>query len=333
MQAQSECKNKYYFNPTTFLQETKQLRKEQQYDEIIQIIEKKVADSVQLWHYYQLGCMYALKGDTMRPFYYIYKYINLQEFAEDILTDSDWEVLYSTEQWHKLKDSIISLYLAKYPDITDKKLSIKLWLMGIEDQRYRTLSINNKSWSLFPDNTLSGYKRKQEKENQKKNEKFIMDLLKRKLFPTYAMVGEEASNAAILVIQHSGENKLFKKALPLAEQAAKQKQINTTYYAIMVDRYLAQQGKKQLYGTQYWSMIKKDANGYYTRSSDYFFVPIEDGKNINIRRKEIGLDTIEEMAERLGFTYQYNPEDDKLSFKKISKRNSEKAYKQHEEKQ
>jgi hypothetical protein len=331
--AQSECKVKYYINPKDFLLETKHLRQEQKYDDIIDIIEKKIVDSMETWHYYQLACMYALKGDTVLPFQYIYEHIDLNEFAKDILTDSDLEYLYFTSQWQKLKDTMINLYLAKYPDITDKELSVQLWLMGIEDQRYRTLSINEKSWWLFPEKEPSKIEREQERKETESHRKFIAELLEKKIFPTYSMVGEEASNAAILIIQHGQGNKLLEKAVPLLEQPAKQQQINISYYALMIDRYLLQSRKKQRYGTQYWVSIKKDTNGYYVHVSDYFFSPIEDEKNVNIRRKEVGLNTLEEMAEGLGTTYQYNPENDKLSFRQIVKRDHEKAYKQRKERE
>jgi hypothetical protein len=324
LNAQSSCRKIYYLNNPDFLKETQELRKQQQYDEIIEMIEQKMVDSVELWHYYQLACMLALKGDTVMSFEYIHKYIDLNEFAKDILTDTDFETLHPTRQWHELKDSIITVYLAQYPNITHKELSVQLWLLGIEDQRYRTLKRNYKK-QIIPQSSSNNVVQ------EKASIAFVAELLNKKLFPTYSMVGEEANRAAILIIDHSSQKKLIQKMLPLAELAAQQQETDALYYATILDFSLCQQGKKQIYGTQIWSMVKKDSNGVYYQASDYFFPAIENEKNVNIRRKEIGLDTIEEYAARKGWTYEYNPENDKLSFKQIRKRDNKKAWKQWEE--
>ena len=323
---QSSCPLKYQLNPFDFFEETKELRKENQYDQIISLVEQKMEDTPEIWHYYQLACMFALKGDTLRPFEYIYKYIDLQEFARTILSDSDLETLYHTQQWKLLKDTIIDTYLAKYPDITHKDLSVQLWLMGIDDQRFRTLSINNKKGYLNLSRPSDSIIKQKERE-RKDREQFVMDLINNKTFPTFAMVGKEASEAAVLIIQHSAQNKLFKKTLPLIETAAKQQQVNSSHYAIMIDRYLTRKGKKQIYGTSY----SRRRDPIYDVYSDFFLHPIEDEKNVNVRRQELGMKTIEEAAAGMGISYQYNPENDKLSFKKIIKRNYEKAQRQLEE--
>jgi hypothetical protein len=325
LHAQSSCRKIYYLNNPDFLKETQELRKQQQYDEIITLIEQKMTDSVELWHYYQLACLLALKGDTITPFEYIHKHIDLNEFAKDILTDTDLETLHATRQWRELKDSIIAVYLAQYPNSTHKELSVQLWLFGIEDQRFRTLSRNYKKQTTSQ-SPFTNVIPKEEKERIA----FVANLLKKKVFPTYSMVGEEANHAAILIIKHSSQKKLVSRMLPLAELAVKQQETNASYYATILDFSLCQHGKKQIYGTQIWSMVKKDSNGVYHRASDYFFPAIEDEKNVNIRRKEIGLGTIEEYIAGRGERYVYNPENDKLSFKQIRKRDHKKAWQQWE---
>ena len=49
-------------NLPEFINEIKELRIEKKYDEIIEILHKKMGkDSPKMWHYYQLACIYALK--------------------------------------------------------------------------------------------------------------------------------------------------------------------------------------------------------------------------------------------------------------------------------
>ncbi|MDL2314632.1 hypothetical protein LJC16_00045 [Bacteroidales bacterium OttesenSCG-928-C19] len=329
--SQSVCKGKYYINPYSFFEETKQLRKDSLYDEVINILNRKQEDLPEIWHYHQLACMYALKGDTVLPFKYIYNHIDLQEFSRDILTDSDLEELYNTQQWVQLKDSMINAYLAKYPDITDKELSVQLWLMGIEDQRHRSLAGNNKRGYLNRQIPVNKSVIKQSIKEEKERIYFIADLLEKDIFPTYSMVGEEASNAFVLIIQHGASGKIYEKALQLMGEAVKKKDASANYYAMMIDRYLVQQGRKQIYATQYGRYLMRDSTGMHIPASDYHFSPIEDEKNVNKRRQEVGMGTIEEMAESLGFQYKYDPENDELSYGKVAKKIRKKAEKQRDE--
>ncbi|MDR1792331.1 MAG: hypothetical protein LBR36_02660 [Bacteroidales bacterium] len=300
------------------------------YAEIEKIIKDKIATSPELWHYYQLSCLSAIQGDTLTPFEYLYQYIDFQEFGEDILTDTDFELLYTTRQWKMLQDSIYSAYLKKYPNISNKTLSLRLWLYGIEDQKYRTLSNNFKKWRY------QGYDKKETAQisEQKRIEmiNFVDSLLGKKIFPTYSMVGKEASDAVALIANHSSNKKLTNKALSLMEIATKHNEADVSLYATLKDNSLLYQRKKQIYGTQLIRRFKPQANGKSVPCSDYFFAPIEDEKNVNIRRKELGMSTIEEYAQQFGVTYTYNSQNDKMTFKQILKRNNEMAMKQCDEK-
>ncbi len=164
-----------YVNPSSFLKEVDSLRKLKQYDLIIDDLNKRInSDSVQMWHYYQMACFYSLKGDTNKPFEFLYKNMKLELCLDDILSDSDFESLHKTLQWQKLKDTICCIYLSNYPDIKDKELSIKLWLMGIEDQKYRTLGGNQKK--EFPESNSKEFNtlNKEYIKNSKEREEVIL---------------------------------------------------------------------------------------------------------------------------------------------------------------
>ncbi len=89
-------------------------------------------------------------------------------------------------------------------------------------------------------------------------------------------------------------------------------------YAWIIDRYLMNKNKKQVYGTQFYA-IGKIENGVYKRGKSILW-PIEDEKNVNSRRKEIGINiTIEEDIKRQGIEYIYTPEYEDMSVRKILK--------------
>jgi hypothetical protein len=107
-------------------------------------------------------------------------------------------------------------------------------------------------------------------------------------YPTIDKVGKEASEAAWLVIQHSiGRPDFMKKCAALLEKAVAEKKTDPLNFAYLTDRIAVHEGKPQLYGTQFdW-----DKNGELSAQ------PFDDVAQVNQRRKEVGLNTIEEQTE------------------------------------
>ena len=71
--------------------------------------------------------------------------------------------------------------------------------------------------------------------------------------------------------------------------------IRKSSIAYLTDKILTKEGKKQLYGTQ----LK-----YSYETKSYDFKPIDDEKNVNKRRSEIGLGPLEDYAKNFGFEYK-----------------------------
>ncbi len=104
-------------------------------------------------------------------------------------------------------------------------------------------------------------------------------------YPTIDKVGETASEAAWLIIQHSiGHPSFMKKCLHLLEKAVQENKANPKNVAYLSDRIAVFEGKPQLYGTQFdW-----DENGKLSPNS------YDDFSKVNQRRKSIGLNSLEE---------------------------------------
>ncbi|MEO0333545.1 MAG: hypothetical protein AAF223_17985, partial [Bacteroidota bacterium] len=78
---------------------------------------------------------------------------------------------------------------------------------------------------------------------------------------------------------------------------------NATSAAMMEDRVLMYEGKKQLYGSQASGRPKEDG------SSEYFIWPIENPEEVNQRRAKVGFNsTVEENAARMNAIYNPNEE-------------------------
>ncbi|MGE0771236.1 MAG: DUF6624 domain-containing protein [Cyclobacteriaceae bacterium] len=110
-------------------------------------------------------------------------------------------------------------------------------------------------------------------------------------------IGEEAAGAFFFIIQHSNEE-MMSKWFPTLDSLSKLGEANPRYAAMMEDRLLMWQGKKQIYGTQ--------ASDF--RSDKQMAIwPIENPGGVNERRTKIGFSsTVEEYAASMGVIYDPN---------------------------
>ena len=120
-------------------------------------------------------------------------------------------------------------------------------------------------------------------------------------YPGKTLVGEPTNESAWFVIQHTSK---IANYLPMIEEAAKKGEIPFTKYAMMQDRYLTQQGKEQIYGTQGQG---KQITNKETGKKEFFnyISPIQNPEKVNELRKKAGFtSTVEENAKRLGIEYK-----------------------------
>ncbi len=116
-----------------------------------------------------------------------------------------------------------------------------------------------------------------------------------KIIDKYGWLGVEetsqnANDALFLAIQH-GDLKTQLNYLPLLTQAVKDKKASPKQLALLVDRTNLAQGKFQIYGSQLLG------------TNPGHFSPILNEPNVNKRRKEIGLEPIEEYAKKNNISY------------------------------
>ncbi len=96
------------------------------------------------------------------------------------------------------------------------------------------------------------------------------------------IVGYYANKALFISIQHA-DNATQKKYLPLLIKAVKNGSASGEDLALLIDRDAVYNGKPQIYGSQLYSDINNKNRLY----------PIYDETNVNKRRLEIGLDSLE----------------------------------------
>ena len=127
------------------------------------------------------------------------------------------------------------------------------------------------------------------------NIKRVEEIIAKYGYPGKALVGTPENRAAWIVIQHSSPQ-VIQKYLPMLREAVKNGDLDRQSLALTEDRNLMYQGKKQIYGSQFFEVNGKPA-----------FWPIENPEKVNELRKEAGfVQTIEEYSKDLyGKDFQY----------------------------
>ncbi|MCK5285727.1 MAG: hypothetical protein KAJ58_00675 [Candidatus Pacebacteria bacterium] len=124
--------------------------------------------------------------------------------------------------------------------------------------------------------------------------KFVKKVLNKHKWPTISSIGEKTSHNFWLLVQHMDKDiVLQKKALRFLEEAVDKNEANPKDHAYLKDRILVAENKKQLYGTQW-----KIENG------ELFMFSVKDIKNLEKRRKGVGLTMVNKQQEQLKKEYK-----------------------------
>ena len=154
----------------------------------------------------------------------------------------------------------------------NKNLAKIINKMVVIDQKMRRKAMKTGIWN---------------KRIDKQNTLKMRRVVKKYGWPTINMVGKKASKNAWLLVQHADHDIKFQKfCFHLMEGIYKEnpKEILKTNIAYLKDRVLVNEGKRQIFGTQFYTN-KKGIFGLW---------PIKDMKNINKTRKEYNLPLLSE---------------------------------------
>ncbi len=122
-------------------------------------------------------------------------------------------------------------------------------------------------------------------ELDKENTKIVSKIIDSLGWLSRKEVGDSANIALFLTIQHSNKTTM-EKYLPILKEAVKSKKATGQELALLTDRVEMLNDRPQVYGTQ---LISGTTLELYN---------LIDPKNVNKRRKEMGMGTIEEYLKR-----------------------------------
>jgi hypothetical protein len=115
-------------------------------------------------------------------------------------------------------------------------------------------------------------------------------------WPGRSLVGKDGSHAAWLLVQHA-DSAFMAQCLPLMERAVAAGEASRTDYAYLLDRVRMQQGKPQVYGTQFT----------FVAGGELVLHPIEDAEHVDERRRAVGLPPMAEQEKAISDVYKMTP--------------------------
>lgn len=242
---------------------------------------------------YNAATSWALAKQTDSAFVQLFKLAEKAGYSnyEKLTTDKNFKSIKKDGRWNELL-----VLVAENKRIEDEKLDKELVavLEAIyeEDQKYRhQLDKIEKKHGWDSKKANAQWELIEEKDSI--NLIKVKEILDTRGWLGYDIVGDKGNSALFLVIQHS-DIETQEHYLPMMKEAAKRGDASPSDLALLIDRVALGKGEKQVYGSQI---------GQNPNTGKLFVLPLEDPDNVNSRRAEVGLGTIEEYVKYFGLTW------------------------------
>ena len=112
-------------------------------------------------------------------------------------------------------------------------------------------------------------------------------------FPSRSIVGDDGQRAFMILLQHVTSESLREKLVEPVTRAFERKELDPQGYANFIDRHRLRTGRLQLYGS-----------GWEFKDGKMVLSPTEDLKNLEARRKAIGLPPMSEAVKMMKEIYK-----------------------------
>lgn len=228
---------------------------------------------------YDAACSWALANMPDSAFPHLVQLVEDNEIKNYsyFKDDSNLKSLQSDKRWGELLDLIQQKKDEAEKDF-DRPLKALLDSIHNEDQGYRIeIEDIEKKYGRESVEMKKHWKKIQFVDSM--NLIVVTKILDERGWLGSNIVGKDGNHALFLVIQHSNQI-TQEKYLPIMREAVKNGDAEPGDLALLEDRVALGQGKKQIYGSQYWF-------DKFT-GKDYMF-PLEDPENVDKRRAEVGL--------------------------------------------
>lgn len=257
---------------------------------------------------YNAACCWALANHPDSAFSNLNRITKGGNFTSyfNLTNDKDLNSLHNDVRWQPFIDKMKKVW----EDAEAKKPLIKILdSINYEDQNYRLqIDAIDKQYGRNSRQMDSLWKIINTKDAS--NLMIVTSILDQYGWLGAEEVGNRGNSTLFLVIQHS-DLATQQKYLPMMREAVKNGKAQSSSLALLEDRVALGLGKKQIYGSQ----ISRDNNG------EYFVMDLDDPDNVNKRRKEVGLNSIEEYINHWQIKWDVKKYKKEMSEKESKKKN------------
>lgn len=233
---------------------------------------------------YNAACSWALAGIADSAFFHLFRIAEKMNYANigHLKSDTDLNALHPDARWPTLCAQV-QANKEKAEVNLDRSLARQLDSILDLDQRYRE--------RIDEVEQAHGRESQEMKDlwrtmaaTDSTNLIFVSRILDQRGWLGTDVVGEGGNSALFLVVQHA-DLATQEKYLPMMRDAVKKGNAKGSSLALLEDRVLMRNGKRQLYGSQ----IGRDPT-----TGSYYLSPLEDPDLVDERRASVGLGKLAE---------------------------------------
>ncbi|MEO5642231.1 MAG: DUF6624 domain-containing protein [Bacteroidia bacterium] len=242
--------------------------------------------------YHNIACCFTKDGQYDSAFKYLNLDLQLDTFP-NVYSDPDLLPLRYDGHWAAYSKKLMEGIKIKYSSkLKNFELAKMLWEMQAKDQAYYyEIDLADKKMGMNSPVSNALWTAKENFNRQ--NVETLDSIINASGWPKISEVGQLGSVTAFLIIQHS-TLQLQLKYLPVIKSLCEAEEASWQSYAYMYDRVQTGLERPQLYGSQ----LK-----FNPETKKYELFPIEDEKNVNKRRAELGMQPLEDYLEHNGIKY------------------------------
>ena len=236
---------------------------------------------------YNLAVNHSLLGEGEIAISYLQTAVDNGLLILDAIVDEDLQNTRTSKKWPAIKKKIIGNWYTYYP-FGDAEYALLLIKMKTEYiLQYRMISKAEDAYGEDSDEYLNEIQKT--REIAKTNGVELDSLIEIHGWPRQNLVGQEQLRGAAMILTYS-DTIYQKKYLPEIIKAVEYGELDGRYLATLTDKILISDGEKQLYGTQYL---------YNDSTDNYEMAPIENEIDLDKRRLELGLDSMDVYLKRI----------------------------------
>lgn len=242
---------------------------------------------------YNAACSWALANEPDSAFVQLFKIAENGNYTNlgHITIDTDLILLRNDERWNRVIDKV-KANKEKAEASLDKPLVAILDTIYQEDQKYR-LQIDGieREYGWESDKMIAHWKIIIEKDSI--NLIKVKKILDERGWLGTDVIGKQGNATLFLVIQHA-DLETQEMYLPMMREAVKQGNASPGSLALLEDRVALRKGEKQIYGSQ----VGRDQE-----TGEYYVLPLIDPDNVDKRRAEVELGSIQDYISKWGMTW------------------------------